>query len=679
MTDSLEQHVTRLQQNWEDFVERGIINEDVHPAVARSWQKCRQHGLDPNSGIGRQVSPEVFESIREANRSLVSVALPIMRSVFDIVADSHFLLVLTDSAGYLLETIGDVAIAEAAKDLRFEQGSLWSDLQVGTNALSVALDYDLAIQLIGPEHYCVSHQGWVCSAAPIHGLTGEVIGCLNLSGNYEQAHPHTLGVVKAAAFGIEQQLFSIYNGSLMRIALDNNPESILLLDEQFHPIWANKQARKTMGISTETLSGLDFRAMMPGIDWTRIERWDKDTRFYSDNTPLLIGEHTIYCGVNITPTLLELNKRAFTVNIKKQEQVIKAVNSLSGNHASYTFADIATGNDTMRKTIAIAERFASYDGNVLIEGEIGVGKEIIAQAIHNASARSVNSFVTINCASIPRGLIESELFGYEKGFAVGGAQDGYPGKLELADHGTVYLSDIDELSLEAQGELLQVVQTRSVKRIGAMLENELDVRFIVASSKNLRNEVDCGRFRADLFVSLNVLRLDIAPLRERPEDIISNAQRTLNHFNQRYPKNAKTMSDGFLHGLEIYSWPGNVKELQNCIERAFFANNSNILRREDLAGSIDMSDNSNRSGHQARQKASDESWLTGPVVERRQVRIWDQEEYNGIIDALRRADCHVGQAAPLLGLSRASLYRRIAQLNIDIKQLRRKMALDALL
>jgi transcriptional regulator of acetoin/glycerol metabolism len=662
---NIKRTIKRLQKNWEDFIERDVINPDVHPAVAQSWRKCKQHGIDPRLGVGRQVSAEVFRSIREANEALINISLPLMKSVFDIVESSHFLLVLTDSVGHVLETIGDNAIAEAAKDLRFQPGSLWSDLQVGTNALSVCLDYGLPIQMIGPEHYCVPHHSWVCSAAPIHGLNGEVIGCLNMSGEYRNAHPHTLGLVKAAVFGIEQQLFSLYNSELMRTALDGNPESILLLDEQFRPVWANTSARKTLGLAPEKLADTDFRSLMPEVDWAKIKKWDADTRYFSSNTPLLVNGRKRYCSVNISSTLIGLNEHAFNVNIKKQEQVIKSMNALYGNHASYSFADILTVNPAMKKTVAIAERFASYDGNVLIEGEIGSGKVLLAQAIHNASDRSNGPFVTINCASLSRGLVESELFGYEKGFAMGALEDGYPGKFELANHGTLFLSEIDEMPLEYQAGLLQVLQTRTVKRVGAVEEKELDVRVIAGTSHNLRTEVNLGHFRGDLFITLNVLRLNVTPLRERPEDIVYVAQRTLDYFNERYPQAQKTMSEGFLRELHRYPWPGNTRELQNCIERAFYASTGSMLHKDDLANIVQ---------NHATLSTARTGTLPLQTLPPNAPNPRNADEFDEIMDALRTTGYHIEKAAHHLGMSRASLYRRISRLKIDVKKLRLQTA-----
>jgi transcriptional regulator with PAS, ATPase and Fis domain len=387
---------------------------------------------------------------------------------------------------------------------------------------------------------------------------------------------------------------------------------------------------------------------------------------------VLIDGRKRYCSVSITSTLIGLNEHAYNVNIRKQEQVIKSMNALYGNHASYSFADVLTVNPAMRKTVAIAERFASYDGNVLIEGEIGSGRLLLAQAIHNASDRADGPFVTINCASLSRGLVESELFGYEKGFAAGALEDGYPGKFELADQGTLFLAEIGEMPLEYQAGLLQVLQTRRVKRVGAVEEKELDVRIIAATSRNLREEVNRGHFRGDLFITLNVLRLDVTPLRERPEDIVYIAQRTLGYFNERYPQAQKTMSDAFLQELRRYSWPGNTRELQNCIERAFYASTGSMLHRDDLANIVRI-----RAGSDSARAGADPARTNGLPLQTlppSAATLRDAGEFDEIMDALSATGYRVEEAARHLGLSRASLYRRIDRLRIDLKRLRAQAA-----
>jgi DNA-binding NtrC family response regulator len=235
------------------------------------------------------------------------------------------------------------------------------------------------------------------------------------------------------------------------------------------------------------------------------------------------------------------------------------------------------------------------------------------------------------------------------------------------------------MPLEYQAGLLQVLQSRTVKRVGAVEEKELDVRVIAATSRNLRGEVNRGHFRGDLFINLNVLRLDVTPLRERPEDVIYVAKRTLDYFNERYPQLRKTMSEGFLRELQRYSWPGNIKELQNCIERVFYASTGSMLHRDDLANIVQ----SGIAGSPTNGSVPGPTLGAAPGVTSARSGtlplstvgpgghgLHDAEEFNEILTALNATGYHVEDAARHLGMSRASLYRRIDRLRINVKQLR---------
>jgi transcriptional regulator with PAS, ATPase and Fis domain len=345
-----------------------------------------------------------------------------------------------------------------AKDLRFEPGALWSDTEVRSNAIGIALDYDTVIQMTGPEHYCVTHHGWTCSASPIHGPHGEIVGCLNMSGACDDTHPHTLGIVVAAASGIETQLLSQHSNSLMHTALDGNSDSMLLLDNQFHPIWVNREAVKVLDMPPETLATTDFRRIMPDIEWDHVREWEKSGQLYTSDTPLHINGKTVYCSATISPMLQPDHAKTFSVTLKKQVHVIRALNIVSGNQATYTFQSIYARDPVMKKAIAMAQKYARYEGTVLIEGESGTGKELFAQAIHNGSERANGPFVAINCASLPRDLVESELFGYEKGSFTGALKGGNPGKFEIANQGTIFLDEIGEMPLEFQAKLLRIVR-----------------------------------------------------------------------------------------------------------------------------------------------------------------------------------------------------------------------------
>ena len=638
--------ISILESMWERFVETGELDPRMNPIVAKSWEKCRKHGLDPMGGLGKYADVAVFRSILAENKDLLDTALPVMQSVYEIVEQSHFLLVLTDSVGYVLETIGDMDIQKKSNDLQFLKGSLWSDLEVGSNAIGMALDYDTAIQTVGPEHYGRLHHNWTCSAAPIHGASGEVIGCLDLSGDVHSAHLHTLGLVVAAAFSIETMLIRLQSTRLMREALNGSEGSVVLLDDEFHPIWINKAAEKFLGLSINELENADFREMLPDVDWGQLQQWNQKGQYITNDTRLTTGKCIYDCSAVITPTL-DANRRTFTVNLKQQEHLIASVNKVSGNRANYTFSSIYAQDPQMKKVVQLAQKYAHYDGAVLIEGESGTGKELFAQAIHNESSRAKGPFVAVNCASLPRDLIESELFGYEKGAFTGALREGNPGKFELANHGTLFLDEIGEMPLEFQAKLLRAVESLRIRRLGGTQERKLDLRVIAATNRNLRHEAEQGRFRQDLYYRLNVLKLDIPPLRERPLDIGFCAKAFLERFNQKYPEQRKEMSPDYLDALQQYDWPGNVRELQNSMERTFYACNTDVLTADDFRFVI-----------------------TGMTVSDKKENCGQKNKREEILAVLRSAEGRAEVAAQKLGISRATFYRMCKRYGIEPKKVK---------
>jgi transcriptional regulator with PAS, ATPase and Fis domain len=234
----------------------------------------------------------------------------------------------------------------------------------------------------------------------------------------------------------------------------------------------------------------------------------------------------------------------------------------------------------MQKILKLASKIAKTDSTVLITGESGVGKEVIAKYIYDQSEKK-NNFVKINCAAIPETLLESELFGYEKGAFSGARKSGKPGLIEEADKGTLFLDEIGELSLNMQAKLLQVLQEHSVFRIGSVKPKEVDFRLIAATNRNLEKMVADKEFREDLYYRLNVLPICIPPIRKRKVDIPALAKKTLTDLSKKYDKEI-SISDQALEILIKYDWPGNVREINNIIERLILTIDSNIIRKKDV-------------------------------------------------------------------------------------------------
>jgi len=313
----------------------------------------------------------------------------------------------------------------------------------------------------------------------------------------------------------------------------------------------------------------------------------------------------------------------------------------------YSHPNIVARSAKMQEVLATVERVAPTNSTVLLGGESGVGKDLIARAIHEKSRRASGPFVKINSTAIPENLLESELFGYEKG-AFTGATTSKPGKFELADKGTLFLDEIGDVPAATQVKLLRVLQEREFERLGGTRTIKVDVRLLAATNRDLRAALEQGTFREDLYYRLNVVPIDIAPLRERKEDIPDLANLFLARFARDSGRQLSGIAPGAMQILLGHYWPGNVRELQNVIERASALATGPDLKPEDIQLDVPR----HRGGI-----ANERFLLDGMTL--------DQWEDEMIREALKRASGNKSQAARLLGLSRNALRYRLSKIGIE--------------
>jgi len=314
----------------------------------------------------------------------------------------------------------------------------------------------------------------------------------------------------------------------------------------------------------------------------------------------------------------------------------------------YSHPNIVARSPRMQEVLATVERVAPTNSTVLLGGESGVGKDLIARAIHEKSRRASGPFVKINSTAIPESLLESELFGYEKG-AFTGATISKPGKFELADKGTLFLDEIGDVPPATQVKLLRVLQEREFERLGGTRTIKVDVRLLAATNRDLRAALEQGTFREDLYYRLNVVPIDIAPLRERKEDIPDLANLFLGRFSKDSGREIRGLKPAAMQLLLAHYWPGNVRELQNVIERACAL----AVGPELDVGDIQLDTPRNR----AAGSAGDRFLPEGMTL--------DQWEDEMIREALKRANGNKSQAARLLGLSRNALRYRLSKIGIE--------------
>lgn len=641
---------------WEKFINQNIIDPSVNPIISESWKRCKKYGVDYLDGKGKKESEIQYEHILEKNTELLQIAKPIMKNLHNIVAESHYVLVLTDKNGYIIEIIGDNIVRGKADKIRFDFGSLWSEEAVGTNAIGTALAVDQTLQVVGEEHYCLSHHAWTCSAATIHDEKGNVIGCLNMSGDGDTAHSHTLGIIVAAAYTIEKQIALLRSNELIQTTFDSTSDGIIIIDTDYKIIKVNRRAKKIFELDNEDIQKLDTREIFKDLNFDfNINYLNERKTAYFTDCKFYVNGKRISCSVTIVPMITNHETIGFALAFKETKYLHKAVNKVTGNIATYTFKNIITGTPKMKQIINSAKKMARTKACILIEGESGTGKELFAHAIHNFSSCSKGPFIAMNCASLPKDLIESELFGYEKGAFTGALKEGNPGKFELANGGTVFLDEIGELPLELQAKLLRVLDNLSVRRIGGNYEIKLDVRIIAATNRNLLKEVQRKNFREDLYYRLNVFKLEILPLRERIDDIEICANYFLKNLNHQHSLNNKRFSDEFIRCLENYEWIGNVRELQNIVERAYYLCDDRVIDEAFLPELILKHNNIHN---------IQDSYEGGSSI----LSI-ENIEKNNIVNMLLKCNKNVILAGQHLNMSKSTIYRKIKKYDIDVKRI----------
>lgn len=321
--------------------------------------------------------------------------------------------------------------------------------------------------------------------------------------------------------------------------------------------------------------------------------------------------------------------------------------------------DIVSVSDAMKEAVRLVERVAPSDASVLITGESGTGKELIAQAIHRLSNRADGSFIDINCAAFQESLLESELFGYEAG-AFSGAKGRKLGLIELADGGTLFLDEVTELPAQLQAKLLRAIETRTFFRVGGVRKVEVNVRIVAATNRNLDSVVADGSFRSDLLYRINGFQIDLVPLRERSEDIEPLARYLLNYVGGATKPELDPQA---LEALRTYSWPGNVRQLKNCLERAVILSNNGRITVNELppevarpTAFIPVSQATAQPGAAPDYSANAANASPASLrdVERQQ-----------ILAALEQTGWHRGKTAEILGISSSTLYRRLRDYNLE--------------
>lgn len=450
-------------------------------------------------------------------------------------------------------------------------------------------------------------------------------------------------ILQAAQEAVQIQL-ALENESAKRgffnTILDHTNQGIITIDKDQKITAFNPIAERLTKINKTNAMGQSIKKILPQI--ALVQTNEKKESIASS----IIEIGTNKTMVNSVPIVI--NRKSFGAVISLQEaQQIQQMEAMlrkeiysRGHVAKFQFANIIGKSPAIINTIETAKDFAATSSSVLILGETGTGKEVFAQSIHNESNRANGPFVAINCASLPSQLLESELFGYKGGAFTGASREGKPGLFEVAHGGTIFLDELAEMDYVNQGRLLRVIQEKSVVRLGSYQVIPVDVRIIAATNKNLDDLILEHKFRDDLYYRLNVLRLDLPPLRERNQDILLYAKAFLEDFAAKAGKSFKISRDA-LQFLEKYTWPGNIRECRNLMERIAATTKTETINRALLLKMLT-------------QKKSTPNYSPK-----------DERLIQEILKALQNSHGNYTVAAKLLGINRTTLYRRMQKFNIE--------------
>lgn len=649
---------SELRKKWDQLHHSPEFRDSLRPEIRYSWERSYNRGVDRNlTGNPYICTASELAQARIYSNYLLEKSEPVMKNLHKYVAGHGIVIVLTDPNLCVLKVLGDSKALTWAKSARLVEGSLWSENLVGTNSGALCEKTHKPESVFGYEHFCLFSHVAADSYAPIFHQ-GKICGGLSMVSPYNLAKYHTLSMVVSAASNIMSML---YIETLKRIKQDYNTvmrsmsEGILILDSDSNVTYTNESCARLLQLPQQSILGHNISNLLSSNinNHYFINKVKQGSAINEENFNLItIGNSIINCCITCNPLNSFDATSAGMVIVFKEGKRLNHLNSKwMGGMSKKTFADIIGQDDNFLQALETAKTSASSSSNVLLLGETGSGKDIIAQAIHNASPRKNNPYVAVNCAALPRELIASELFGYDEGAFTGAKKSGHIGKFELADNGTIFLDEIGDMPLDLQASLLRVLEDKIIFRLGGTKPIPVNVRIIAATNKDLQTEIKCNRFRRDLFYRLAVIKITIPPLRERPKDILLLADKFIYKNCRQFNKPPLTMTPKAADAFLRYSWPGNIRELQNVIEGAVQLAPANVITYSLISEYLSNGEIDNRAG--SSQPSPPEKLSVVP------------SEEQILSDYLVKYKYNKSKVAQALGISRNTLYRRLNKYNLS--------------
>jgi PAS domain S-box-containing protein len=532
------------------------------------------------------------------------------------------------------------------------------------------------VQLSGAEHFDANTHQRVCTAVPIFSPENTMLGIINMVENCVEncckTAKYSMSVMVALSKGVEYNLLQRrkqkqleMSNHFSRAILEEISDAIIVVNLDGRISLANKTAVAIVQAQNGELVGRAIEEFFGADNYFSQVMLSGQSIF---NKEILIktgerGAGTVKRHIGtIRPVRSDSIVYGVIGTFRDMNSTRKLLKHFGGWMASFTFDSIIGNSPALLQTIELARQTANLQSNTLIQGESGTGKEMFAQAIHNASRFRKGPFVAINCAAIPSSLLESELFGYESGAYTGAKKNGQSGKFELAEGGTIFLDEINSIPLDMQAKLLRVLQEKVITRVGGTASISLDLKVVAACNVNLWDMVAQGLFRSDLFYRLNVITIQVPPLRERISDIPMLAENILARKSFGQSPTFSVSKDALLL-LQGYSWPGNVRELENLLERAYVyatISQSNEINVNMLSKFPKLF---SENGGDADPRGDAPAPPLPPVLPLKPLK---HSESDIIREAFAQCRWNISKTARTLGVARNTLYRKMKEYDIVI-------------
>ena len=636
-------------------VPRGVLP----PVIETSWDRCLAHGLDMDRRQEIELhARDVLEVERERNAELLRQAIPVMSMLHAQIANSGSMVLLTDACGFILHAVGDPAFLDRASKVALSPGVEWSERSKGTNAIGTALVERNPVIVHGPQHFLSANHFLTCSASPIFDSRGQPAGVLDVTGDWRGGSRHSLALVSMSVQTIENQMFAnaFPEGIVLRFHTHREMvgtafEAMVGIDPEGGLLSANRSACRLLGLKIEELRTRSFASVfnLPVkalYDHLLLHGTECIEMRLRSGAPVY-GRPQPGCR-NRTPV------RIFAFDSPgegRRPAGLSCDPSRGPAPAGHALERLCTGDLQVDATVEKARKVLGRDVPILIQGETGTGKELLANAIHADGPRRGRPFVAVNCAAIPEGLIESELFGYEEGAFTGAKRRGYQGRIMQANGGTLFLDEIGDMPPALQARLLRVLQERVVTPLGSVKSHPVDVAIICATHRKLRDLVARGQFRGDLYYRLNGLTVSLPPLRERGDlEVLVTQLLQETAGTDRKPE----IDPEVMALFRRHPWPGNVRQLANLLRTAcIMADGTCRIRREHLPDDF-FDELAEAAGPAAPAVAAAQPEATGvPPADLEALTL------QAVRAALRRHEGNVAAAARDLGISRTTLYRKL--------------------